>query len=156
MTTERAALLNSPLLLHLHVTPGSNIMLPYFITVDKTTVYIYTDWAHLNAVFYKCQGEYFTTQNLQTINLSRSHLWWYLNKTNSVATSITVKLYLFGLFLGCFKGYAITADAENWVVYIYIYLNFNDISISTINICRIKQHPWKYETKHVYLRTLEF
>lgn len=111
---------------------------------ENYSLYIYSkdsslDWAHLNAVFYKCQGEYFTTQNLQTINLSRSHLWWYLNKMNSVATSITVKLYLFGLFLGCFKGYAITADAENWVV--YIYLNFNGISISTINICRSKQHP---------------
>lgn len=35
-----------------------------------------------------------------------------------LATSMAVELYLFGLFLVCFKGYDITTGAENYVVHI--------------------------------------
>lgn len=84
-------------------------------------VFIYSPlslgWANINGVIYKCQEAYSTAQNLQTINLSWSHLWWYLNKMTRLATSIPADLYLFGLFLVFFKGYGITARAENYVVH---------------------------------------
>lgn len=37
-----------------------------------------------------------------------------------LATSFAMELYLFGLFLVCFKGYGMTASAENYVVHIFI------------------------------------
>lgn len=43
----------------------------------------------------------------------------FKQKETRLASSITVDLYLFGLFLVCFKGYGITASVKNYAVHIF-------------------------------------